>query len=268
MEEITFEHIIRYLENGLSDDERRHLESLVRVDSVLAGRIEEAKQLLKGIHRAGEKEVEENVKSFHVEFKKSNAFLRLSGKLIPFNIASRRLKWVALAASILLLFFVGYSFFKTSPEQKLFAQYKTEESIFIKNQIEYLERAGMASNDKEKRNELRQGLTAYQNKDYPKGVSTLSEYVKRYPTDSIAILYLGLSKLSMEKFPEAETNLKKLLDSPNAEIRDVSGWYLALLNIRSKRYEKAGLLLESIVQNPTSLYKVKAESLLTEINRK
>lgn len=268
MEEITFEHIIRYLENGLSEEEKNHLEGLAQEDSALTSRIEEAKQLLRGIRRGGEKEVEENVKSFHVDFRKSNEFSRLSGEKISLKIVSLRTKWLAIAASILVLFFVGYSFFKTNAEQRLFAENKTEESKFVQDQIEFLGRAGMASNNIESLKKLMDGLIAYQSSNYSQSANTLKDYLKTNPEDSVALLYLALSNLSGGNYGEAESSLRKLIDSPNTEVRDISRWYLSLLHIRSNRYQEARLLLQSIVLNPASYYKDRAESLLFEIKGK
>ncbi len=71
MEDITLDQIIQYILGELPEEEVKRLEKLLQTDKNLSKRVEQTKTLIQGIHRAGEKEVEETVKAFHANFKTS-----------------------------------------------------------------------------------------------------------------------------------------------------------------------------------------------------
>ena len=77
MEDITLERIIHYILGELPEEEMKQLDQQVKTDTGFQERIEEAQSLLNGIHRAGEKEVEESVKSFHREYRTQPEFERI-----------------------------------------------------------------------------------------------------------------------------------------------------------------------------------------------
>ncbi|MEP6645924.1 MAG: hypothetical protein ABJC12_02445 [Saprospiraceae bacterium] len=277
MEEITFEHIIRYLENGLSDDETNRLEGLAQEDSALASRIEEAKQLLRGIRRSGEKEVEENVKSFHVDFKSTADFRKLAENTVQVfgkkqNIKIVKLvskyKWISLAAAILLLIFVGVSIFKTPGEEKLFANYYFREQIFLKSQVEYLERTGMASTDAERRAALKKALTQYNIQDFKTSHESLRQYLIDFPSDSVALLYLALNKIEKKEYESAIKILKDLTATNQQDIIGIVNWYLALLYIKTNRLVESKQLLMKVANDSRNQYAEKAKELLTKIDSK
>jgi len=306
MEDITLERIIHYILGELPEEEMKQLDQQVKTDTGFQERIEEAQSLLNGIHRAGEKEVEESVKSFHREYRTQPEFERIIedidedekiGQLLGgieieeqefepmmamekapnYSIAipepeekkirsiSGFTKWIALAATVLLLVVVGISIFRDPGNQKLYASYYSPENEFLNTQMEYLDRVGMASPDLEKRNALKEALNQYNQGNYKTSQESLSEYLKDFPGDSVAMLYLALNKIENKEFNVAIEILKKLISTDQGEVGRLANWYLALTLLKMDKPQEATNYLSIVANDGSNRYSGSARELLQKV---
>ncbi len=274
MEDITLERIIQYILGELPEEEMKRMDQQVKTDTGLQQRIEEAQNLLEGIHRAGEKEVEESVKSFHANFKTSPEFKKLiedSGAAdgekggVKLILLASRYKWISLAATVLFLVVVGISIFRDPRNQKLYASYYSPENEFLNTQMEYLDRAGMASPDLEKRNALKEALSQYNQGNYKTSQESLSEYLKDFPGDSVAMLYLALNKIENKEFNVAIEILKKLISTDQGEVGRLANWYLALTLLKMDKPQEATNYLSIVANDGSNRYSGSARELLQKV---
>lgn len=306
MEDITLERIIQYILGELPEEEMKQLDQQVKTDTGLQERIEEAQRLLQGIHRAGEKEVEETVKSFHREYRTQPEFERIIEEIdqdekigqllgeieieeqefepmmameeatnyssaIPkhgemkIRTISGFTKWIALAATVILIVVVGVSIFRDPGNQKLYASYYSPEREFLNTQIEYLDRAGMASPDLERRRALKEALSQYNKGNYKTSQESLSEYLKDFAGDSVAMLYLALNKIENKEYDVAIEILKRLISTDQGEVGRLANWYLALTLIKMDKPQEATNYLSIVANDVSNRYSGSARELLQKV---
>ncbi len=276
MEDITLDQIIQYILGELPEEEVKRLEQLLQTDKKLSERVEQTKTLIQGIRRAGEKEVEESVKSFHSNFKTSPEFKKLindsgegegygeQGGIKIISLVSRY-KWISLAATVLLLVVVGISIFRNSNNETLFASYYASEQDLLTFQIEYLGRTGMASPDVERRNALKDALNLYSQKDYSASQVSLESYLKVFPGDSVALLYLALNNIENKKYDAATILLKEIITTGKSEIAGLANWYLALTLLKMNQSQEAQRYLSTVAGDGSNRYTERAKELLQKV---
>lgn len=108
---------------------------------------------------------------------------------------------------------------------------------------------------------LAEAVELYQNEQYAAADSALGFYLSRYPTDSIAGFYHGLSLLYQNKHEAALQALAPLTELSDFEWRDDARWYAALSAIHADQTFALGIL-EKISRDPSSGYRHAAATVL------
>jgi tetratricopeptide (TPR) repeat protein len=113
--------------------------------------------------------------------------------------------------------------------------------------------------------DLKQGMAAYNGKDYPTAISLLGRYY-RSSKDANAGLYLAVSILmSNGDTGEAERVLNEILPQFAPPISQVSEWYLTLAKLKNGKRAEALMLLRNVKSD--SPYRAEASELLYKLGK-
>lgn len=92
-----------------------------------------------------------------------------------------------------------------------------------------------------------QGLECFQNHDYKNAALYFSKVVENEPMDMYATLLNGISNFEESKFGDAKKSFGIVIDDNKNLYIDQAQWYLALCYIQTGDNEKAGNLLQVII---------------------
>jgi tetratricopeptide (TPR) repeat protein len=115
-------------------------------------------------------------------------------------------------------------------------------------------------------------LRLYEARDYRRALAAFEESLAREPNDPTALLYAGLSRLSLGEAQEAIPDLEKVLQLGKDELKVPAEWYLALAHLREAGHRgghdfaEARSRLRRIAEGG-GFYRDKARALLSELDR-
>lgn len=150
-------------------------------------------------------------------------------------------KWVALAASILLLIGVSFYIFqpKESYEQQLFSTYFSPrvhpdapvrgESVMNLNEVES------------------KAMYSYEAEDFKMAVNHYEVLVREYPKNSKHALFLSISYLGINNAEKA-INVLSRLDIVDENYKSDIAWYLALAYLKNNEKNAARIILEGLAK--------------------
>lgn len=170
------------------------------------------------------------------------------------------LRWVAIAASVLLLVAVGWWVFRSPEPQVLYTAYYEP----FPNLIAPIDKSETAESLPAK------ALQAYERKNYQEAVQhfeALQQAANRSVTDSLVFsadeqLYYGLSLLENRQERAAIAMLNTIADDPNARYQQAAQWYLALAWLKVGDLDKSKVVLDLILDEPEHRYYAKAQDLV------
>ncbi len=239
----TAELIQRFLDNEMSQEERKLFEDQLKKDTSLQEEVllyrkvnnalkdsslEDFKTELNQIHR----------EHFHTPIIKS---IRV---------------WRYAAAIVLLALIGSVIMFMNSGSDPLKAYDKYYEALDFFNS----KRAGKLN----ERSEFDHSMEAYNNKQYQLAYEKLSALLHKEPDNLALKLYLGVSAIEIGQIEKAEELFKNILYTNDPFYIQEAEWYLSLIYIKQNKIEKARPLLIGITERNGN-YAEKAQQLLDDL---
>jgi tetratricopeptide (TPR) repeat protein len=241
--------IQRYLDRGLSDDEKRNLEKRLKEEPTLKTMYQEHQLLIRGIRYAHLQNKLQQLRALE----KSLPEVKREGKESKqFWIQSYWKQTTAIAASI-VLFAVSYVLWNRPADPAVvYAEYFEP----YPNVFEPIVRG---SESVTKRSEA---FYAYETGDYQKAATLFAELLREKKEPGI-LLVLGNANLSLGNTVEARNNFITLIkDFDEFDIQ--AKWYLGLSYIKEGDIKSAQLILQEL--NDTEYaYSIKAKELLKKV---
>lgn len=260
-----------YLNGLMPEQEREQFEQELDADPSLKKEFQLVQDILAGIGQLGDEELGSQIGQAQQELEAEGFFEKKTGRIaaLPFD----RRHWAA-AASVLIV--LGTALFlwlrPKSSGQDVFAAYFRAEEARTGALIDDLSAAGLLVPNQEQRNNLAAALKLYQSGNYSDARQALASYRQKYPQDTIAQFYLGLSELHLSNFNEAINLLsliapKELGAEPPAGLEDEITWYLALAYAGRPTgigRDSAAVLLRRLEANSSS-YSARAQEALQKL---
>lgn len=236
---ILFEN---YLTNQLSEKEKIDFENQLQNDASIREKFR--------IYQNWTNYLENKFDSKTIDFKKNLETISKSNftenKKSETKIISFKPYYFAIAASIVLVIGTWFMMQNSMPNYNDYNQH--EEAYFT-------ERGDIIKN-------LKLAQDAFNTKNYPEAITNFEIVLKSHKRPEIEFYY-AVSLLEVNKFTESEAIFNNL-KSGTSIYKDKSTWYLALSNLKQKKYEETKEFLKQIPEDAEDY--AKAEKLLDELD--
>jgi len=232
----------RYLDDDMSEQERKTFEKNIEENETLKNEVATYKTLAAGIAYQGKKAAWEKVQALEKQAEQRPTPVKPMGK--------NRL-WYAIAASVALLITAYFIFFHTGSEpEELFAEYfePYPALAYAPNR-----------NDTVAENLKEQAFGAYSNENYDEAINLFQQILEK-EDEPVVWFYLGNAYLAGNQPENAIQAFNKTLEN-NTDVTNQSQWFLALSYLANNNPDRAVDVLEQL-SNTNSTYKNKAEQLL------
>ncbi|MFL5811565.1 MAG: hypothetical protein ACJ749_18725 [Flavisolibacter sp.] len=234
--------LMKYLDNEMSLSEREEFENQLNANAQLKAQMESLVLARKAVEYYG---IHEEVSKVRKEFQQTTGSQQ-EGKLVKMR---RPLRYIFMAAASVLvigLIAVGYLLYELSPE-------KVYNESFVSYNISATRGTDASLTKIEK---------AYQEKNY-------SEVIQDSKTNSVSEkdhLLTGLSYMQLKRFNEATGQFGEILKDAHATYKPDAEYYLALSQLRLKKYDEALVIFKKINADQSHLYHKQVSSgMLREI---
>ncbi len=249
--EEKYDLIEKYLDQKMTEGERKAFELQIENDSVLKAEVELHQQVeasLKGekIHelRSALTDVDQNWGTQKNEQKRK-------ARTINF----RRI--IAIAATVLLMVMAYQVFFSgdsTLSNEQLFADnFQPYQMLLSQRDI----------SQSEKNEVLENAILAYAKGDFQNAATAFQQLSKNDPSDISYQFYLAVAQLGAENNEAAIDSFKQIISIENNPFKEQSQWYLALAFLQKRDTENAQKSLIKI--QPGQFKSVEAQQILKEL---
>ena len=229
------EKLVLYLDGNLQGAEKAGIEHLLETDPSVRARLESLQQARAAVQYYG---AQQQVASLHAEMmqelRAGENRMRSPRKLFRYS--------MAVAASLLLILgtYLGYQFFRLSPERVFSARYQRYETVTMRGAAD----SGTAALQK-----------SYNDLRYKEVLARVDSM--RNPARSERFLG-AMSALELRDDTRAIRLLKELISTnqsaPEPVLNDEAEYYLALAYIRNKDFDFALTILEKIKADEAHTY--------------
>lgn len=155
---------------------------------------------------------------------------------------------LAIAASLLAIIGVFYSqWFSSTPQYEDFADHP-KIGLTVRGDSQAIKK---------------EAEKAFNTENYKEAIPLFKSILKDEPKNIELQLYLSISLIEQDKFKEADSTLKSILESPNAYSNQVK-WYAALSKLKQGDYETTKFYLELITED--AMEYDQAQDLIHELN--
>ena len=238
----------KYLDDQLSESEKREVEERMKTDEAFAEEVASYKTLIGGLEALGVESFQNNLNQWELKHKKSSARGTAPKRIIPFA------QYYGMAAILLLLLVpLAYYMFFTSESlapAELYAEY------YVPYEEVILEReSGPVS-------KLDEGMALYGQGRYEEAAQMLEAYAKEMPDDTSLILYMGIINMEREDYTEALEYFSRAENDPL--MKEQARWYKGLTYIKTEQLPKAKEIFSKIAQTKGPHYKKKEAARLLE----
>ncbi|MGC9375989.1 MAG: tetratricopeptide repeat protein [Bacteroidales bacterium] len=111
----------------------------------------------------------------------------------------------------------------------------------------------------------RQAFQYYDAQNYKKAINQFKELLSFDTTNHLAMFYIAIAYIELEKYSDAEYYLLQLINNPNQIFWEQSHWYLSLIYLKQNKYDDANKILSVIVKE--NLYNTsEANEIIEKIN--
>lgn len=268
------ERIINYLQNQMSDSDRKNFELQMLNDLSLAQEVEEYRLTLKGVESWGDEQLRDIILQNEQEIEREGFFKEEPRSTTtepifrkPYNLNI----WVkyAVAASLAILLVSMYFLFRAPAVNEnvmAFNQFYSAENQKLSGVISMLSPAGIAPGSSVLTDSLTLGLKLYQQKKYEQSSRILSGFKAQPSTDGIRMFYLALSYIELQKTSDAISLLIPLVDANNFEMQEDAVWYLGLCYLKTENGKSNAItLFKQLAQNEKSGYYSQALAILDQL---
>lgn len=140
----------------------------------------------------------------------------------------------------------------------------TPKEIIERYSTEYEPISGQRSAGIEMNELFTQGLECFQNHDYKNAALFFSKVVENEPRDLYATLLIGISNFEESMYNDAKKSFGIVIDDNKNLYIDQAQWYLALCYLQTGENDKAGNLLQVII-NENGSFASQSKKILRKI---
>lgn len=236
------ERIDRYLNGRMDAEEKRAFEAELATDAQLASDLALQRDMDAMLRR---KEQRAQLQA-QLQGMSGSYFQAEKGGAKIMSLTRRRLLWAAgFAAAAALAFFLVRPFL-FSPAYERYAQFPP---------LALAEKSGEARDWSE-------AETAFNAGNYSAAAPILEEYVKAFPNDQQALLFLGVCKMELDQHREAREIFQSFAGA-DPSLKDYADWYLALSFLKTKEMAACKAALNQIPSS--SNFYGEAQKLLSKL---
>lgn len=212
-----FEKIESYLLKSMSNSQQKIFEKELSENKALSAKFHTVKSMVNGIEEIA---FRENLEGIHQEWE-ANAS------------ESQKKSWIwirySIAASIILVigFFSWLFWLRPDVSEQLFATYYQADPGLVTamgGSMEY---------------EFDRGMVDYKTGNYPAAIQRWEDLIQENPGNDTINYFLGAAHLELNNTTPAKHYLQKVLESDGSKFKEEAIWYLALVNVLERDYEKA-----------------------------
>lgn len=239
---ILFEN---YLNNELSENEKLDFENQLQNDASISEKFKVYKEINGFLDVKFSQETcdfKNNLETISKSYFTSSS----SDKQNKTKVISFKPWYYAVAASVVLVFGTWFIMQNSVPTYEEYNQHET---------ATFSDRGDIIKN-------LLLAQKAFNNKDYEVAVTNFEIVLKEYKRPEVAYFY-GISLLEINKFAESEKVFNDL-KAGTSIYKDKANWYLALSNLKQKKYQESKMFLKEIPEDAEDY--AKAEKLLNELD--
>ncbi|MFK8103870.1 MAG: hypothetical protein AB8G15_15155 [Saprospiraceae bacterium] len=238
------EHIIAYLQNELSEVDRRTFEAALAKDTALQEELALQTSLLQSINLRGESLLKDRL----------NKLLPQHQKASTPNATRRILRWVLPLTGILLvlIFLLPNILNPAKNAEALFSEY------YQAYPLSFTTRANDPSTL-----DLNAASKAYQEKKYAAASLQLTQIVEK-DKDGKYRLALGICALELANYQSAINSFSKLIDPADPVYETHAMWYAALAHLKLAEVENAANYLQKLSTDPKAFHHQEAKELLLQ----
>lgn len=248
MDNSTQYELMRYIDGEMNDSEKVEFEKRMGSDEELKQEVSNMQLARQAVHRYG---VKEKVAGIHTQMMKE---LEGETPVKPISSVRRIVRYtVAVAASVLLIFVLveGYQFYTLTPGKLYAENYTAYELTTTRGDVD----TSTAIEN------------AYREKKYGEVIN-----LHRNSVLSIKDVFLtGMSYLETKDYAKAISSFQIVIaevKDDKTTLKDAAEYYLSLAYLQNRDYDLAIELMNTIINNPSHLYKVKfSRSYINQVKR-
>lgn len=231
--------ITGYFENTLTENEKELFSELLEQDSDFKAEVEFEKKVKVAITLDERNRLKSKLAA--IESGQKSRKNRLQA-----------MRWVAVAASFLILITVGYQMAnRRNSNEKLYDHYY---QTFPNIELPTVRGVTATNNGKSA------AFRAYDSQDYEEASKLFSEIYEKNG-DDYALLYQGLSLMELKRFTEAVKIFERYREKPNRAFDTYIKWYLSLCYLRTDAEEKSRSLVRELAAGKNPFQKQASELL-------
>lgn len=244
METEIYQLIDQYLQNELSEDERRSFQQRLETEPTLAAALAFRQA---SVHYLKTQTGRADLKAAMAPLSKQ--YFGAEKQQETKKKSLQRWLWPVAAAACMLLALLLWNPFQPDPYQR-FAQHTP---------LNLTEKSTAATSSSLAESSFNAG-------DYAAAYAPLKDFLRQQPNNRQVELALGIAAMETERYPEAAAIFTSLAEGESV-YQTAGQWYRALLFVREKQYTKAK---EALAQIPPddSTYGTKAKALLRTLKKK
>ncbi len=219
---INYEDIERFCKNQMSSEEKLAFEKKLLLNDELQTEVELYKNNIiplehKYKHSRAEQDLAQNLNKLGEEYFQPKKTQKLA------------LTWILRTAAVAAIVIIGLFIF--NPKADLYKEYAQHQMLDVQTKG--------SSNAF-----LKAGVTYFNSKNYTQAEESLESYLEQ-ENDVQLKLYLGISKLELEKFEEA-LSVFYSADIQESIFKDKADWYIALTHLKEEETEACKTVLNKI----------------------
>ncbi len=245
-EEEDIELIEKYFNKTLSSQEVEQFDIRFKADAAFAAMVDDYKDIIQGVRLAAQEDFQRDVTTWETELKNQEQTIRP----LWWN------PYLSIAAGLLILFVAGLYFFypkDNNNTDQLFTAYFTpyEDVVSVRGDNQQIT--------------LSEALVFYNNGEYNKAADLFESYLKEQPNNASALLYKGISELTMNDADKAIRTFKKVTTLESI-FKEQAEWYLTLSYLKAGDQQTTFTLAKKIADQPHHDYQTKASALMKQLN--
>lgn len=235
----------QYLRGQLSTEEQAAFDQMLTADPDFAREVKAGDLAVKGLQSL---HIHERIQEMRKQLGKSQIKAPEKKEARILTILRRPL---SIAASVAVLVVAAYFIYLSFGSQSLYDQYNQHPSFAV------TEMSAASTYD------LSGAEAAFQQGNYEATRSELAAYLNANPTDTLALLFLGICQLELDNYPQAE-DIFGDIQSGNSDFQALGEWYLALTYVKQENSAQAREVLSSIPQGSEKY--AEAQELLSKLD--
>lgn len=265
----NIDQIEKYILEELKGEELDAFKQQLKADEKLASDTDLVHDLIKGIRKKGESNLEKTISEVHSKLKTEGFFEQKEAKIQPFK-SSR--KWLSYAAAIAVLIASTVWFFDWKQDQNIqmaMDAIEIEKLPELENIMDSLESFGMADDDRERKNNLLNIIELSKEKSLEEIKKAFYEHIAYYPRDGVAKLLFAKELLDKNMPTEAINKLNSLSNDANFQYQNLAKLTLAKAHLKigkTENIEAAKALFQSLSLTKEKDYSNLAKQILETLD--